>query len=197
MKIVNYEIPKSSFLSIQKDLGLITNKILKNERLKRLLYYTTSDALMRPKLTEEESIELFNKHIKIIPRLQVDDLVRTYIIIVFNNFVPNDENPEFRNNTITFHIICHYDQWHLQDFQLRPYLIAGELDSMFEGKHLTGIGELAFVGCDQTIFNDNYVDIALTYLAIHGEEDRRTLPKTTDNEQFIAEFNEVWNGIQA
>ena len=30
MKIVNYEFPKSSFLSIQKDLEIITNKMMKN-----------------------------------------------------------------------------------------------------------------------------------------------------------------------
>ena len=42
MKIVNYENPHSSFLSVEKDMEIIVNKILKNERLKRLLYYTTS-----------------------------------------------------------------------------------------------------------------------------------------------------------
>ena len=41
MKIVNYEFPHSIFLSVEKDMEIITNKILKNERLKRLLYYTT------------------------------------------------------------------------------------------------------------------------------------------------------------
>lgn len=33
MKIVNYEYPHSSFLSVQKDLEIITNKFLKNKRL--------------------------------------------------------------------------------------------------------------------------------------------------------------------
>jgi hypothetical protein len=30
----------------------------------------------------------------------------------------------------------------MEDFKLRPYRIAAEIDSMFDGKHLTGIGEL-------------------------------------------------------
>ena len=48
MKIVNYEFPHSSFLSVEKDMEIITNEILKNERLKRLLYYTTKkDAYKR------------------------------------------------------------------------------------------------------------------------------------------------------
>jgi hypothetical protein len=53
MKIVNYQFPKSSFLSIEKDLEIITNNIFKNTRLQRLLYYTTPDALDRPDLNED------------------------------------------------------------------------------------------------------------------------------------------------
>jgi hypothetical protein len=36
----------------------------------------------------------------------------------------------------------------MKDFELRPYKIAAELDSMFDRKHLTGIGELQFVGAN-------------------------------------------------
>jgi hypothetical protein len=53
MKIENYQLPKSSFLSIEKDLSIIANMMLKNDRLKRLLYYTTPDALDKAKLTDE------------------------------------------------------------------------------------------------------------------------------------------------
>jgi hypothetical protein len=45
MKIDNTHTPKSSFLSMEKDLNLIVNKLLDNERLKRLLYYTSKDCL--------------------------------------------------------------------------------------------------------------------------------------------------------
>ena len=44
MKIRDDSLPKSSFLAMEKDLGLITNLFLKNERLKKLLHYTTNDA---------------------------------------------------------------------------------------------------------------------------------------------------------
>jgi hypothetical protein len=69
MKIVNYEFPHSSFLSVEKDMEIITNKFLKNERLKKLLYYTTNNALDKPNISEDESLELFGKNIKIVPKL--------------------------------------------------------------------------------------------------------------------------------
>jgi hypothetical protein len=144
MKIVNYENPHSSFLSVEKDMEIITNKILKNERLKRLLYYTTKDALDKPNIGDDASLELFGKNIKNVPKLYIDDKVLNYIIIDFDDFIPNKENPEYRDNIISFAIICHYDQWQLNGFALRPYKIAAELDSMFNNKHLTGIGKLEF-----------------------------------------------------
>ena len=193
MKIVNYEFPKSSFLSIQKDLEIITNKMMKNERLKRLLYYTTRDALDRDKLSEEQSLELFQKNIKIVPKLYIDGSVLSYIIINFDNFTPNAENTEFRDNIISFDIICHFDQWNLKDFQLRPYMIAAEIDSMFDGKHLTGIGDLQFLGANQLILNDEFAGVSLMYQAIHGEEDKKNMPNPIDNQKFIDEFNEIWN----
>jgi hypothetical protein len=83
--------------------------MMKNERLKRLLYYTTNDALDRPKLNEDQSLELFKKNIKIVPKLYIDGSVLSYVIISFDNFTPNAENPEFRDNIISFDIICHFD----------------------------------------------------------------------------------------
>ena len=63
----------------------------------------------------------------------------------------------------------------MEDFKLRPYRIAAEIDSMFDGKHLTGIGELEFVGCNQVILTDEYAGVCLMYAAIHGEEDKKPM----------------------
>lgn len=193
MRIVNYEFPHSSFLSVEKDLELITNKMLKNERLKKLLYYTTKDAMEKPDIGEDASLELFGKNIKIVPKLYIDGSVLNYIIISFDNFTPNAENPEFRDNIISFDVICQFDQWQLGGFKLRPFKIAAEIDSMFNGKHLTGIGELQFLGANQLILNDEFAGFSLMYQAIHGEEDKKNLPNPVDNDKFVAEFDKIWN----
>ena len=193
MKIVNYQIPNSSFLSTQKDMEIISNMIIKNNNLKKLLYYTSRDCLNKPNLTEDQTLELFGKNIKLVPKLYVDGSVLNYIVISFDNFITNQENPEFRNNLIEFDIICHFDQWQLKDFQLRPYRIAAELDSMFNGKHLTGIGELEFLGATQIILTDEYAGLCLLYQAIHGEEDKKKMPNPNDEEQFKENFDEVFN----
>ena len=180
MKIDRACMPKSSFLSVEKDMGIIIGEMLKNNRLKNLLYYTDDHPLEHDKLSEEDSVGLIGKNIKNIPKLYVDGSVLNYIIINFDNFTSNATNPEFRDNIIEFDIICHFDQWQLQDFKLRPYRIAAEIDSMFDKKHLTGIGELEFLGCNQIILTDEYAGLCLLYSAIHGEEDKRKMATNKD-----------------
>lgn len=190
MRIDNVKMPKSSFLSMEKDTSLIINKMLDNPRLKRLLYYTSKDALNRPNLNEDQSLDLINKNIKIVPKLYVDGSVLNYIIINFDKFLPS-ENPEFRDNIIEFDIICHFDQWQLQDFALRPYKIAAEIDSMFNNTHLTGIGLLQFVGATQTVLTDEFAGVCLLYEATHGGEDKKFMPNPKDEERFQQDFEQM------
>ena len=193
MKKEIYSYPKSSFLSTEKDTSIIVNMMMKNDRLKKMLYYTSRDCLSKPKLTEDQTLELFGKQIKLVPKLYVDDTVQNYIIVSFDNFSQNDTNPEFRDNLIEFDIICHFDQWHMKDFELRPYKIAAELDSMFDRKHLTGIGELQFVGANQMVYTDEFAGICLMYIAVHGEEDKKRMPNPNDEDEFIENFNSLFN----
>ena len=193
MKIENYAFPKSSFLSVEKDMGLLTNMFMKNDRLKKMLYYTTKDCMNKPNLTEEQTLSLFGKNIKIVPKLQVDNEVLNYIVINFSDFTPNYTNPEFRNNVISFDIVCHFDQWQMKDFELRPYKIAAEIDSMLTQERLTGIGKIEFLGASQIVLTDEFAGLSLMYQAIHGEEDKKHMPNPQNEEKFIKEFNKMFN----
>lgn len=192
MKINSYNFPKSSFLSLEKDLSLIVSMLLKNERLKKLLFYNTKDALLQPNLTQQQTIGLLNKELKIIPKIRIDNETTTYIIINFDNFSPSS-NPEFRDNDIIFDIICHVDQWQLNDFQLRPYKIAGEIDSMLNGAKLTGIGTLEFTMATQQVIDANYALITLMYHAVHGGEDSEGIVNPVEEAQFLEYFDELFN----
>ena len=193
MKIETYIEPESAFLSVDKDLSIIVERMLKNDNLKKLLYYTTKDCLNKAKLSEDESLELISKNIKLVPKVYIDRKNLVYVIIRMRNFTPNGTNPEFRDNVIEFDIICHYDQWHLKDFQLRPYRIAAEIDSMFNDRHLTGIGDLKFLAADQLLLTDEYAGFCLQYYAIHGGEDKKNMPNPRDEEQFVENFNNIFN----
>ena len=68
----------------------------------------------------------------------------------------------------------------LQRPGLSAYKIAAEIDSMFNDKHLTGIGKLEFLGANQMILTDEYAGLCVMYQAIHGDEDKTKMPNPND-----------------
>ena len=194
MKKATYQFPKSSFISIEKDMGTIVDMMLKNNRLKKLLYYNLENCLFQENLTEDQSLKLIEDgYIRMVPKLYVDKDVLNYIIISFDNFTPNMTNPEFRDNIISFDIICHFNQWQMPNFQLRPYKIAAEIDTLFNNRHLSGIGELQFLGANQILINDEFGGISLMYSAVHGEDDKINSPNELDQEDMDSNFDEIFN----
>lgn len=195
MKIETYSFPQSSFLAVEKDMGLLVDKFLKNDRLKKLLYYDVPNALDQPNVPQDKTFEMFGKQIKIVPKLKVDKPEFCYVVISFDNFTPNMTNTEFRDNIISFDIVCHFDQWNLKDMQLRPYKIAAEIDSMFNRKKLTGIGEIHFLGANQIVLSDEFAGLALMYQTIHGYqgEDSKFAAKPGEQEDIEVNWDNIFN----
>lgn len=193
MKIESYTYPKSSFLSIEKDMNLIIDALLKNGRLKKYLYYNTRDCLNQPELSEEQSLELINNNIKIVPNVPLEGTMQNYIVIHFDDFIPNFSNPEFRDNIIEIDILCHTNLWQLDGYQLRPYRIAAEIDSLLDKKHLTGIGKTEFQMAKKILIDNDYAGVCLTYRVVHGEEDKINMLNPIDEEQFLEDFKEMMN----
>lgn len=173
MKKNTYEYPKSSFLGMPKDTALIMEKILSNRNLLKLIYYTGRDWQEKPNLNAEQIKSLFeSKQISNIPKISVDREKYTYLRLTYDSFTPNQTNDFYKDHIVELKIICHFDDWDLDNYELRPYRIAGELDAMLNKQHLTGIGKLTFIGADQDVYDDEYGGVTLRYLAIRGEEDR-------------------------
>lgn len=174
MKHNSYEYPKSSLLGMPKDAAIIIDRILSNPNLLRLLVYETRDWQSQPLPNGEQIKELFTSHqISSVPKIKIDSKEKTYIRLTYGTVIRNASNPEYRDNTFGIDIICHYDNWDLGDFELRPYRVAGEIDVMLDKTHLTGIGELEFVSATPYVYNEEFAGVSLTYLAVRGHEDQK------------------------
>ena len=172
MKHNSYEYPKSSLLGMPKDAAIIIDRILSNPNLLRLLVYETRDWQSQPLPNGEQIKELFTSHqISSVPKIKIDSKEKTYIRLTYGTVIRNASNPEYRDNTFGIDIICHYDNWDLGDFELRPYRVAGEIDAMLDKTRLTGIGELEFVSATPYVYNEEFAGVSLTYLAVRGHED--------------------------
>lgn len=177
---------QSSFLSCEKDTEIILRKLFIESRpysddLKRLLIINTKDCLndktnpiYTQKLKEIGLKELMEKgYIRLTPKLNFGEFeeVKSYILISFDNFTPNVSNPQFRDCTVSFDIICHTDYWDLGSYQLRPLKIIGFIDGILDNSRLTGIGIFQMMGCSQLILNEELAGYTLMYKAIHGSDD--------------------------
>ena len=177
----------SSFLSVEKDIELILKKIFfdnqpYNKQLLRLLVINTKDCLSNQtnqdyinKINNMNLSDLINEeYIKLSPKIKMPEheKVKSYIIISFDNFIENAKNPEFRDCTISFDIICHTDYWVMDNYQIRPIKIIGYIDGILNKAKLTGIGTLNYIGCNELILDENLSGYTLSYRAIHSSEDK-------------------------
>ena len=129
----------SSFESSGKDLQEITKRFLGNQKLLKLLKYSTADALRKPDLTNQEIQKMMNKNIRVAPKLPYESDQESVIIVSFDNFMTNGNNPEFRDNIILIDVFCPIETWIMDDYMLRPYKIMHEIDGMLNKTKITGI----------------------------------------------------------
>ena len=176
----------SSFLSCEKDMETILKKLFIESRpysdeLKRLLVINTKDCLdnktsdvYNEKIKEMTVAKLREEgYIKMEPKIRFPEHeeVKSYIIISFDNFATNEKNPQFRDCTVSFDIICHTDYWDIGDYRLRPLKIVGYIDGLLNNTKLSGIGTFNFAGCNELILNEDLSGYTLSYRAIHGSDD--------------------------
>lgn len=175
---------KTSFYSCEKDAEIIIQKLFADgnsysAQLKRLLVLNTKDCLdisnqNYNKIIANTSVKdlIEGNYITLVPKIKMKEHeeVKSYIILSFDNFVETS-NPEFRDCTVSFDIICHTDYWDLGDYKLRPLKIAGIIDGILNDSKLTGIGELQFLGLNQLILSEELAGYTLTFQATHGSDD--------------------------
>lgn len=114
---------QSSFLSCEKDTETILRKLFiesqpYSDTLKRLLVINMPDCLTneenevyQKKVKEMSLSELVKQgYVKTTPKIRLEENaeIKAYMIISFDNFLPSS-NPQFRDCTVHFDIVCHSD----------------------------------------------------------------------------------------
>lgn len=175
-----------SFLSCEKDAESIVRKLFVeskpySDELKRLMLINTKDCLIdrtNPaylnKIKSMSVAELRrNQYVRLSPKLSLEENeeVKSYLVITFDDFSPNAENPHYRDCTIEIDILCHTNYWELEGFAVRPLKIAGFIDGILNETRLSGIGTLNFIGCKEIVLSEDVSGYCLMYRAIHGVDD--------------------------
>lgn len=126
-------------LSLQK----IITRLVANQDLLKLLYYTGKDPLNEPDLTPEQiKEEVFEKLVKIVPRVGPKETAQSLISLRVVRGITNRQNSEFRNFSLGIEVFVPLTQWIIKDSSLRPFRIMGEIQKSLNGKNVNGLGKI-------------------------------------------------------
>lgn len=129
------------------DLGVnaqyIVKRLLANQDLLKLLYYTDKDPLNHEDLTEEQiKNEVFEKLVKITPRVGPKETANSIVAIRIARGRGLAQNNEFKNVVIGVEVFVPMTQWIIKDTNLRPFAIMGEIQKSLNNKKIDGLGKL-------------------------------------------------------
>lgn len=135
------------------NLQKIISRLQANQNLLKLLYYTEKDPYSQADLTPTEiKAEIFEKLIKIVPRVGPKETAQSLIAIRVTRGRANGGNNEFRDFTINIEVFVPLTQWIIKDSNLRPFAIMGEIHKSLNNKTIDGLGKM--VGGD---FEINFI----------------------------------------
>ncbi len=121
----------------------IIKRLMNNQDLVKLLYYTDKDPLSHNDLTKEEiETKVYQKLIKIVPRIGPTEYSNSIVNMKIASGSSN-ENNEFEDIMIHFEIFVPVTQWIIKDTNLRPFKIMGEIQKTLVGKRVNGLGTIS------------------------------------------------------
>lgn len=127
---------------IGENLQLIIKRLMANDTLVNLLYYTDKDPLSQTPLTAEQKQEfVFEKLIKIIPKVGTKETAHS-IVSVRVTQGSRISNNEFKNVQIGIEVFVPLTQWIIKDTNLRPFAILGAIQESLDDKVINGVGKM-------------------------------------------------------
>ena len=193
----------SSFFSCAQDTETILKQLFVksnpySDRLKRLLVVNKPDCLNQnnqdyQKLIDSKPLSVLRSegYVRTNPKIARKEFenIKSFILLTYDNFSSNAVDPKFMDCTVNFDIICYDDEWDLDNFQIRPIVIAGYIDGILNSISndnriawqnrgntnikLSGMGEYYFLGLNLVVLNEDISMYTLSYRALHFTEDKQ------------------------
>ena len=136
------------------NLQKICSRLLVNEELIKLLYYTDLDPLSQENLDENTKKNLFNDLICVVPNVGTREDSKSVIAIYIPKTSNISGNSEFKTITIAIDVFVPLTQWIIKDSNLRPFAIMGEIQKSLNGKTVNGLGKIKGGDFDLVLLTD-------------------------------------------
>ena len=153
---------------IGENLQKIITRLMANDDLVNLLYYTDKEPLSQPHLTDEEKREkIFEKLIKVVPNVEPREDEKSVIAVRVISGNRLGSNTEFRNVNISIEVFVPMTAWIIKNTNLRPFAILGEIEKSLQGKTVNGLGkieggdfDLSFLTKEMSVYQQSFRIVA-------------------------------------
>ena len=150
------------------DIGVnaqyIVKRLMANQDLLKLLYYTDKDPLGHEDLTQEQiQEEIFEKLIKIVPRVGPKETAHSVVVVRIARGRGLVANSEFKNVIISIETFVPMTQWIIKGTNLRPFAIMGEIQKSLNDKKIEGLGKLTGGDFDLNFLTEEISDYEQTF----------------------------------
>jgi hypothetical protein len=140
---------------VGENLQKIMSRLMANDRLVNLLYYTGKDPYNETPLTQDEKKKLvYEKLIKVVPRVGPKETAASVLVLRVPRARTNMANEEFKDLVIEIEVFVPLTQWMIKDSNLRPFAIMGEIQESLNGKTINGLGKLVGGDFDLNFLSD-------------------------------------------
>ena len=127
-----------------RNLQKIVNRLIANDDLVKLLYYTDENPIEHQPLSLEDKNKLvFEKLIKTVPRVGTKDTANSVVVVYVQKANRIAGNKEFKNVRILVDVIVPLTQWYIMSDNLRPFAILGQIQNSLNEKTVNGLGKIS------------------------------------------------------
>jgi hypothetical protein len=148
------------------NLQKIVKRLLANQNLLRLLYYTDKDPLNpdKPDVTIEQAYRNGdNGVVRIIPVVGYKEDSTSVLTLRVLRGTPSGDNTEFLDIYLAVEVFVPNEQWMIKSDNLRPYSIMGEIQKSLENKYINGLGTIRGSGFSVNFFTEEISAFLLNY----------------------------------
>lgn len=129
-----------NFNEFGENLIEITKRLLANQNLCKLLIYADKNPLKKVDIANTK--DLLHKRIRILPKVDPQETTESTVVLMFNNGFVNQHNSEFKTLNLLVYVYVPFEEWLINDAQLRPFAIMSEIQKSLDDKQVKGLGKL-------------------------------------------------------
>lgn len=141
----------------------IGKKLLEDEELCKLLYYSDNPLEGQPKVPDKME-KLLHNNIVVNTEAPVDNNKGSYILINFDTFTRNQSNNETMDVTIYIDVIVPTSDWVLRNGNMRPYAIMEKVADIVESLEIDSIGGVEFGGASSVVLGNGLSGYSMKFI---------------------------------